>query len=61
MVHWVRQRTVSSTQEQLNKTLILGISSSGKSVDIIKPLEDGNQEDQVGIITSYPIPPRLNH
>ena len=36
MVHWVRQRTVSSTPEQLKKTMILGISSSGKSVDIIK-------------------------
>ena len=60
MVHWVRQRTVSSTQEQLNKTLILGISSSGKSVDIIKALEDGQSRGiQVGMITSYPIPAKI--
>ena len=60
MVHWLRQRTVSSTQEQLNKTLVLGISSSGKSVDIIKALEDGQSRGmQVGMITSYPIPAKI--
>ena len=60
MVHWVRQRTVSSTPEQLKKTMILGISSSGKSVDIIKALEDGKSRGmQVGIITSYPIPAKV--
>ena len=60
MVHWLRQRTVSATQEQLNKTLVLGISSSGKSVDIIKALEDGQSRGmQVAMITSYPIPAKI--
>jgi phosphoheptose isomerase len=60
MVHWLRQRTVSSTPKQLNKTLVLGISSSGKSVDIIKALEDGQSRGmQVGMITSYPIPAKI--
>jgi phosphoheptose isomerase len=60
MVHWLRQRTVSSTQEQLNKTLVLGISSSGKSVDIIKALEDGQSRGmEVAMITSYPIPAKI--
>ena len=53
MVHWVRQRTVSQTPEQLKKTLILGISSSGKSVDIMRALEDGESRGmQIAMITS---------
>lgn len=60
MVHWIRQRTVSSTKEQLKKTLILGISSSGKSVDIIKALEEGKSKGmQVAMITSYAIPAKI--
>ena len=62
MVHWVRQRTVSQTPEQLKKTLILGISSSGKSVDIMKALEDGESRGmQIAMITSAPIPEKINN
>ena len=62
MVHWLRQRTVSSTPEQLNKTLVLGISSSGKSVDIMKALEDGESRGmQICMITSYAIPENINN
>ena len=62
MVHWVRQRTVSQTQEQLNKTLILGISSSGKSIDIMRALEDGESRGmQIAMITSAPIPEKINN
>jgi len=60
MVHWLRQRTVSQTQEQLNKTFVLGISSSGKSVDIIRALEDAQSRGmQIAMITSYPIPVKI--
>lgn len=60
MVHWLRQRTVSSTKNQLKKTLVLGISSSGKSTDIIRALEDGQSRGmQVAMITSYPIPAKV--
>lgn len=60
MVHWLRQRTVSQTQEQLNKTFVLGISSSGTSKDIIKALEDAQSRGmQIAMITSYPIPTKI--
>ena len=60
MVHWLRQRTVSQTQEQLNKTFVLGISSSGTSKDIIKALEDAQSRGmQIAMITSYPIPAKI--
>ena len=61
MVHWLRQRTVSSTKSQLKRTLVLGVSSSGKSKDIIRALEDGQSRGmQVAMITSYPIPAKVN-
>ena len=60
MVHWLRQRTVSQTKSQLKRTLVLGVSSSGKSVDIINALEDAQSRGmQVAMITSYPIPTKV--
>jgi len=60
MVHWLRQRTVSQTQEQLEKTFVLGISSSGTSKDIIRALEDAQSRGmQIAMITSYPIPTKI--
>ena len=60
MVHWLRQRTVSQTQEQLEKTFVLGISSSGTSKDIIRALEDAQSRGmQIAMITSYPIPAKI--
>ena len=60
MVHWLRQRTVIHTEEQLNNCFVLGISSSGKSVDIIKALEDAQSRGmEIAMITSYPIPAKI--
>jgi len=39
MVNWLRQRTSTRNKTQMKKSLVLGISSSGKSVDIIKALQ----------------------
>jgi phosphoheptose isomerase len=55
MVQWLQQRTVSYTENQLDKSLVLGISSSGTSGDIIRALEHANLKGmQIGVITSYP-------
>lgn len=60
MVHWLRQRTVIHTEDQLKKTFVLGISSSGKSVDIIKALEDAQTRGmEIAMITSYSIPAKI--
>lgn len=60
MVHWLRQRTVIHTEDQLKNTFVLGISSSGKSVDIIKALEDAQSRGmEIAMITSYPIPAKI--
>ena len=60
MVHWLKQRTVIHTEEQLNNCFVLGISSSGKSVDIIKALEDAQSRGmEIAMITSYPIPAKI--
>lgn len=60
MVHWLRQRTVIHTEDQLKNTFVLGISSSGKSVDIIKALEDAQTRGmEIAMITSYPIPAKI--
>ena len=52
MVQWLQQRTVSYTEDQLDKSLVLGISSSGTSGDIIRALEYANLKGmQIGVIT----------
>ena len=56
MVTWLNQRTCSRTKQQLENSLVLGISSSGKSTDIIKALEWANDNGaQIAMITSNPI------
>lgn len=60
MVHWLRQRTVIHTEEQLKNCFVLGISSSGTSKDIIKALEDAQTRGmEIAMITSYPIPAKI--
>jgi len=57
MVEWLKQRTVEHTNEQLSKTLVLGISSSGRSVDIMNALDYAKEKGmEIGVITSFPIP-----
>ena len=56
MVNWLRQRTSTRTKNQMNKSLVLGVSSSGNSIDIIKALQwasDNNME--VAMISSKDI------
>ena len=39
MVSWLRQRTSTRTTAQMSKSLVYGISSSGKSKDVIEALQ----------------------
>lgn len=56
MVAWLEARTRNRTKSQLKKTLIWGISSSGKSRDIIKALQWAEQNGlQIACTTSYPL------
>ena len=60
MVQWLQQRTTSHTEDQLDKSLVLGISSSGTSKDIIRALEHANLKGmQIGVITSYPFKTKI--
>ena len=53
MVQWVKQLTTGMTLEQKKKSLILGISSSGTSTDLIKALQWGYSNDlMLGCITA---------
>ena len=56
MVNWLRQRTCTRTKSQMKKSLVLGVSSSGNSVDILKALQwakDNNME--IAMISSKDI------
>lgn len=56
MVSWLEARTRNRTKSQLKNTLIWGISSSGKSTDIIKALQWAEQNGmQIACTTSYPL------
>lgn len=56
MVSWLEARTRNRTKSQLKKTLVWGISSSGKSRDIIKALQWAEQNGlQIACTTSYPL------
>ncbi len=57
MVNWLMCRTSTRTKTQMNKSLVLGISSSGNSIDILKALQWASTNGmQVAIITSKDIP-----
>lgn len=56
MVNWLRQRTSTRTKTQMKKSLVLGVSSSGNSMDILKALQwatDNNME--IAMISSKDI------
>lgn len=56
MVNWLRQRTSTRNEQQMRKSLVLGVSSSGNSVDILKALQwarDNNME--IAMISSKDI------
>jgi phosphoheptose isomerase len=53
MVTWLNQRTCAKTKNQIEKSLVLGVSSSGTSTDVIKALQWASEQGmKVGIITS---------
>jgi len=56
MVMWLQARTRNRTKSQLKKTLVWGISSSGKSKDIIKGLQWAEENGmQIACTTSMPL------
>jgi len=61
MVAWLSSRTSTRTKAQMKKSLVLGISSSGNSIDILKALQwasDHNME--IAMISSKDIPQKIN-
>ena len=59
-VNWLSARTSTRTKQQMKQSLVLGISSSGNSTDILRALEWANDNGmQVAIITSKNIPTRI--
>jgi len=56
MVNWLRARTTTKTKTQMKKSLVLGVSSSGSSTDIIKALQWADDNNMhIAMITSKPI------
>jgi|TARA_R110000782_G_scaffold78547_5_gene156642 phosphoheptose isomerase len=62
MVNWLISRTSTRTVSQMRKSLVLGISSSGNSVDILKALQWAETNGmQIAMITSKDIPMKIGH
>ena len=56
MVSWLQQRTSTRTKSQMSKSLVYGISSSGKSRDVIKALQWASDNGmETCLITAKPI------
>ena len=56
MVDWLRARTAIRTPSQMKKSLVYGISSSGKSTDVMKALQWASDNGmQTAIVTGQPI------
>jgi hypothetical protein len=56
MVSWLQQRTSTRTKSQMSKSLVYGISSSGKSKDVIKALQWASDNGmKTCMITAKPI------
>jgi phosphoheptose isomerase len=56
MVDWLRVRTAVRTPGQLKRSLVYGISSSGKSTDVLKALQWGSDNGlQTVLITGQPL------
>ena len=56
MVNWLSARTSTRTKEQMQNSLVLGISSSGNSVDILKALQWATDNGmQIAMMTSKDI------
>ena len=56
MVAWLQQRTSTRTSSQMNKSLVYGISSSGKSTDVLKALQWASDNGmETCLLTAKPI------
>ena len=61
MVNWLIARTSTRTADQMKKSLVLGISSSGNSIDILKALQWAQANGmQVAMLTSKDIPMQID-
>ena len=61
MVSWLQQRTCTSTKTQMKKSLVYGISSSGKSKDVIKALQWASDNGmETCLITANPIVEKIS-
>mgnify|MGYP003147089821 CR=1 FL=1 len=55
MVSWLQQRTCTRTKSQMKKSLVYGISSSGKSRDVNKALQWASENGMKAcLVTSHP-------
>lgn len=62
MVAWLEAFTRNRTPEQLEQSLVLGISSSGRSKDIIKALQWANTKGlNIACITSHPLSEKVEN
>ena len=62
MVSWLQQRTSTSTKHQMSQSLVYGISSSGKSRDVINALQWASDNDmEICLITAKPIAEEINN
>jgi phosphoheptose isomerase len=62
MVSWMEAFTRNRTDEQISQSLVLGISSSGKSKDIIKALQWSSTRGlNVACITSHPLSEKVEN
>jgi len=60
MVSWLNQRCINKTKTQMRKSLVLGISSSGKSKDIMNALQWATENNmQIAMITSMQVPEKI--
>jgi phosphoheptose isomerase len=61
MVNWLIARTSTRTASQMRKSLVLGISSSGNSIDILKALQWAQANGmQIAMLTSKDIPMQID-
>ena len=61
MVSWLSSMTSTRTKNQMKKSLVLGISSSGTSKDIIKALQWASDNGmEIAIISSKDIPVKIS-
>ena len=62
MVNWLSARTTNRTKTQMKKSLVLGISSSGGSIDILKALQWAAANGmEIALITSKDIPMEIDN